>query len=157
MERFRPQPPNAQLRKSLGLPEGAPTVGIVAALRPEKNHPLFLRAAVRVLKAVPEARFLVVGDGPKREELQALAHLLDVSHAMHFLGTRSDVPELLSLVDVLALTSHREANPVSILEAMAADKPVVATRVGSVDQRGAGWPHGPSGFAGRRGGACQRG
>ena len=57
-----------------------------------------------------------------------------ISHAVHFLGTRSDVPELLSLIDVLALTSHMEANPVSILEAMAAGKPVVATRVGSVDR-----------------------
>jgi glycosyltransferase involved in cell wall biosynthesis len=134
VDRFCPRPPNAELRKLLGLPDGAPTVGIVAALRPEKNHPLFLGAAARVLKAVPQARFLVVGDGPQREELQALARLLAVSDAVHFLGTRSDVPELLALIDVLALTSHMEANPVSILEAMAAGKPVVATRVGSVDR-----------------------
>lgn len=134
VERFRPRPPDAELRKSLDLPDGAPTVGILAALRPEKNHALFLRAAARVLKAVPEARFLIVGDGPTREELQALARVLEVSHAAHFLGTRSDVPELLALIDVLALTSHMEANPVSILEAMAAGKPVVATRVGSVDR-----------------------
>jgi glycosyltransferase involved in cell wall biosynthesis len=53
---------------------------------------------------------------------------------VRFLGTRKDVPEILSLIDVLALTSHIEANPVSILEAMAAGKPVVATRVGSVDR-----------------------
>ena len=57
---------------------------------------------------------------------------MSLADAVRFLGTRSDVPEVLSLVDVLALTSHIEANPVSILEAMAAEKPVVATRVGSV-------------------------
>jgi glycosyltransferase involved in cell wall biosynthesis len=134
VERFRPRLPAAELRKSLGLPDGAPTVGILAALRPEKNHQLFLCAAARVLKAVPQAHFLVVGDGPTREELQVLVRLLDLSHAVHFLGTRTDVPELLALIDVLALTSHMEANPVSILEAMAAGKPVVATRVGSVDR-----------------------
>jgi glycosyltransferase involved in cell wall biosynthesis len=134
VERFRPGEPSAELRKELDLPAGTPVVGIVAALRPEKNHQLFLRAAARVLAAAPRVRFLVVGDGPQREELEALARLLNVSHAVRFLGTRKDVPELLSLIDVLALTSHVEANPVSILEAMAAGKPVVATRVGSVDR-----------------------
>ncbi len=134
VDRFCPRPPDAELRRSLDLPDGAPVVGIIAALRPEKNHQLFLNAAVRVLKAVPSARFLIVGDGPQCEQLQALVRLLDISHAVHFLGTRSDVPELLGLIDVLALTSHMEANPVSILEAMAAGKPVLAMRVGSVDR-----------------------
>ena len=83
---------------------------------------------------MPNARFLIVGDGPQRGELEALARSLSISDAVRFLGTRSDVPEVLSLIDVLALSSHIEANPVSILEAMAAEKPVVATRVGSVDK-----------------------
>ena len=134
VERFRPGEPSRELRKELDLPEGTPVVGIVAALRPEKNHELFLRAAARVLSAAPRARFLIVGDGPKREELESLARVLNLTRAVRFLGTRKDVPEILSLIDVLALTSHIEANPVSILEAMAAGKPVVATRVGSVDQ-----------------------
>jgi glycosyltransferase involved in cell wall biosynthesis len=134
VERFRPRPPSPALRKELGLPADAPVVGIVAALRPEKNHSLFLRAAARVQRAVANARFLIVGDGPQRGELEALAGLLSLSNSVRFLGTRSDVPEVLSLIDVLALSSHIEANPVSILEAMAAEKPVVATRVGSVDK-----------------------
>jgi len=134
VKRFCPRTPNDGLRKSLDLPDGAPVVGIVAALRPEKNHWLFLSAADRVLRESPDARFLIVGDGPQRELLEALARLLSVSHAVRFLGTRNDVPEVLALIDVLALTSHIEANPVSILEAMAAGKPVVATRVGSVDR-----------------------
>ncbi len=134
VERFCPRTPNDGLRKSLDLPDGAPVVGIVAALRPEKNHRLFLSAAAGVLRESSNARFLIVGDGPQRELLEALASLLSVSHAVRFLGTRNDVPEVLALIDVLALTSHIEANPVSILEAMAAGKPVVATRVGSVDR-----------------------
>ena len=59
---------------------------------------------------------------------------LGLTDAVHFLGTRPDVPELLSLIDVVLLTSHIEANPVSILEALAVGKPVVATRVGSIAQ-----------------------
>ncbi len=106
----------------------------MAALRPEKNHALFLRAAARVRHALPAARFLIVGDGPQRGEMEALADSLSLRDAACFLGTRDDVPEVLSLINVLALSSYVEANPVSILEAMAAEKPVVATRVGSVDK-----------------------
>jgi glycosyltransferase involved in cell wall biosynthesis len=134
VERFCPRPADAALRLELHLAGDAPVVGIVAALRPEKNHALFLRAAARVLRAVPKARFLIVGDGPNRGELEAQTASLSLSGAVRFLGTRSDVPEVLSLINVLALSSHMEANPVSILEAMAAGKPVVATRVGSVDK-----------------------
>jgi len=133
VERFRPRPPNRTLRAEFDLALGAPVVGIVAALRAEKNHALFLRAAAVVQRSLPEARFLIVGDGPQRGELEVLADSLAVGRAVRFLGTRSDVPEVLSLIDVLALSSHIEANPVSILEAMAAGKPVVATRVGSID------------------------
>ncbi len=132
LEKFHPRWPNDALRDELGLPEGAPIAGIVAALRPEKNHELFLQAAAMVHREVPQARFLIVGDGPRCDYLKDLARELGVVEVVHFLGTRSDVPEVLSLIDVLVLTSHMEANPISILEAMAAEKPVVATRVGSI-------------------------
>jgi glycosyltransferase involved in cell wall biosynthesis len=95
---------------------------------------LFLHAAALVRAQLPEAHFLVVGDGPCRPSLTQLAGRLNLKKAVHFLGTRSDVPEVLSAMDVLLLTSHMEANPVSILEAMASEKPVVATRVGSVPE-----------------------
>jgi len=132
VRRFREQEPDEALRRRLGIPRGAPVAAIVAALRPEKNHEMFLRAAVSIRREVPEARFLVVGDGPQRGRLEDLARELSLDGSVRFLGTRSDVPELLALVDVLALSSHMEANPVSILEAMACAKPVVATAVGSV-------------------------
>jgi glycosyltransferase involved in cell wall biosynthesis len=105
-----------------------------SALRPEKNHELFLRVAARVRQSVPEARFLVVGDGARREELESLAGELGLQGAVLFLGTRSDIPELLALLDLMVLTSHMEANPVSILEALACGKPVVAPRVGSIPE-----------------------
>jgi glycosyltransferase involved in cell wall biosynthesis len=132
VERFRPLPPDFALRARLGLPAGAPVAAIVAALRPEKNHELFLNAASLIRQARSDAQFLIIGDGPKRPELEALRDKLGLGDAVHFLGTRGDIPELLSLADVLMLTSHMEANPVSILEALACGKPVVATRVGSI-------------------------
>ena len=133
-ERFRPLAADDRLRATLKLTPSAPVAAIIAALRPEKNHELFLAAAARIYRARPDARFLVIGDGAERSKLETLASQLDLNDAVSFLGTRSDVPELLSLVDVLMLTSHMEANPVSILEALACGKPVVATRVGSIPE-----------------------
>jgi len=131
---FAPTAPEAGLRGQLGVPEGAPLAMIVAALRPEKNHELFLRAASRVTQQLPEARFLIVGDGPRRSELEELSRSLGIQDRVLFLGTRSDIPRLLAISDVLVLSSHMEANPVSILEALACGKPVVAPRVGSIPE-----------------------
>ncbi len=134
IEKFHPCWPDAALREELALSPETPVVGIVAALRPEKHHELFLRAAALIRKQLPETRFLVVGDGPQRGSLESLAAELSLSSAVHFLGTRLDVAKVLSTMDVAVLTSHMEANPVSILEAMAVEKPVVATRVGSIPE-----------------------
>jgi glycosyltransferase involved in cell wall biosynthesis len=134
VERFHPRWPNRALRQALDLDAEAPVVGIVAALRPEKNHEMFLRVAAAVHESMPAARFLVVGDGPERARLERFASDLGIAAAVRFLGTRHDMPEVLSLVDVLLLTSHSEANPLCLLEAMASEKPVVATRVGSVSE-----------------------
>lgn len=133
-ERFRPRAADEKLRGNLGLPPAAPVGGIVARLALEKNHELFLRAAALVREQVSDAHFLVVGDGCDRDRLEALARQLGLDDAVHFLGNRADVPDLLALMDVFLLTSHIEANPISILEAMATAKPVVATRVGSVSE-----------------------
>jgi glycosyltransferase involved in cell wall biosynthesis len=131
-ERFSPCEPDAKLRQSLGLVPHQPVAAIVAALRPEKNHELFLRAAARIASDRPEARFLIIGDGPRRGELERLTAELGIARNVLFLGTRSDVQQILSLASVLVLSSHMEANPVSILEALACARPVVATRVGSI-------------------------
>ena len=143
VEIFHPRWPAPELREEFNLPQDAPIVGIVAALRPEKRHDLFLRSAQIIRRRIPKAHFLIVGDGPRREELQRLADELALGDCVHFLGTRQDVPRVLSLLDVFLLTSEMEANPVSILEAMATEKPVVAPDVGSVPETVA---HGKTGF-----------
>ncbi len=132
VERFHPRWPNQALQAEWELNAETPTAGIVAALRPEKNHEMFLYVAALVRRALPTAQFLVIGDGPQRTRLEALAKSLGIAEAVRFAGTRRDVPEVLSLLDVVVLTSHMEANPICLLEAMASEKPVVATRVGSV-------------------------
>lgn len=132
-DRFAPPVDGGRsVRESLGIGPTTPLVGILAALRPEKNHELFLAAAARLHQTVPDAEFVIIGDGPRRAELERIAEQKGLCHAVHFLGSREDVPELLGALDVVALTSHNEANPVSILEAMATSKPVVACDVGSV-------------------------
>jgi glycosyltransferase involved in cell wall biosynthesis len=135
VERFRPRPEcRAKLRAALKLLPDAPLVGIVAALRPEKNHELFLRAAALVRKSRPQAHFVIVGDGPERPRIEQAMGELGLAACVHLLGLRSDTEELLAACDAFALTSHNEANPVSILEALACGVPVVATRVGSVPE-----------------------
>ncbi|MEX0643062.1 MAG: glycosyltransferase [Pirellulales bacterium] len=131
-DRFAPVPNVAAVRRQLGIGPADPVVTIVAALRPEKNHELFLEMAARIHRESPAAHFLVIGDGPRRESLEQLAHDMGIDASVHFLGSRDDVPSLLSATDVFALTSHNEANPVSILEAMSVGRPVVATDVGSI-------------------------
>lgn len=120
------------IRQELGIPAGAPLCGIVAALRPEKNHSMYLRAAERVVKAMPETHFLIVGDGEEGPRLRAESQQRGLEDRVHFLGTRSDIPRVLAALNVFCLTSHNEANPVSILESLSVRVPVVATDVGSV-------------------------
>ncbi len=128
VDRFSPRPANEALRRELGLPPNAPVAGIVARLRSEKNIELFLNAAAKIRGELPAAHFLIVGDGPDRAALEERSRRLGLVDCVHFLGNRSDVPDLLALMDVFVLTSHIEASPVSILEAFAMCKPCVATR-----------------------------
>jgi len=121
-----------QLRRELGISEGTPLVGIVARLTAIKNHRLFLDAARLVVGAGQEAVFLVVGDGELRAELEAYVAELGLAERVIFAGWRRDLPRIYADLDVVALSSLNEGTPVSLIEAMAAARPVVATRVGGV-------------------------
>jgi len=133
-QKFCPRTPPADLRARLGLRPDSRLVGITAQLRPEKNHELFLAMAALILRSRPEVEFVLIGHGPRLDELTAMARDLGIAGNVHFLGARSDVPQILPLLDVFVLCSKIEANPVSILEAQACGVPVVATRVGSIPE-----------------------
>jgi glycosyltransferase involved in cell wall biosynthesis len=121
-----------QLRQELAIPGGMALVGIVARLTAIKNHRLFLDAARLIVEAGQEAMFLVVGDGELRGELEAYVAELGLTGRVIFTGWRRDLPRIYADLDVVALSSLNEGTPVSLIEAMAAAKPVVATRVGGV-------------------------
>ncbi len=111
---------------------GGPVVGVVARLQPEKGVKSFLEAAARVAEGLPEARFVVVGDGPLRQEMLVLAENLGIRGRVMFLGFRPDAQALIELMDVVAVPSVSEGTPLVVLEAMAAGVPVVASRVGGI-------------------------
>jgi glycosyltransferase involved in cell wall biosynthesis len=116
-------------------PEAVPgeglVVGTVAALRAEKNLGRLLRAFARAAEG-RSARLLVVGDGPERAALEGLAAELGIAGRVHFAGHVARPRGLVTAMDVFALSSDTEQMPLSVLEAMAAGKPVAATAVGDV-------------------------
>jgi len=120
------------VRTEFGIAPTAPLFGIIGRLKPQKDLPTFLLAAVEILRQQPDARFLVVGDGPLREELEAQAKELDLLPALIFTGMRKDISTIMAAVDVLVLSSLWEGLPVILLEAMAAARPVVSTAVDGV-------------------------
>lgn len=134
-ERFQPnRAARPRLRAELGLTDDTPLIGIVAALRSEKNHGMLVRSAAKLRSRHPDAHWVIVGDGPERSSIEALAAELQIADRIHLLGTRYDTPDILSALDVFTLCSLNEASPVSILESLACGVPVVATHVGSVGE-----------------------
>jgi glycosyltransferase involved in cell wall biosynthesis len=124
------------LREELGLRASDRVVMMVAALRPEKAHECLLEAARLLVVSRDSLKFLIVGDGPRRAELEALSDSLGLGGRVSFLGVRKDVAQLLQVADVLVLPSYPvvETLPMAVLEAMAAEVPVVATGVGSLPE-----------------------
>ncbi|RMH68398.1 MAG: glycosyltransferase family 1 protein [Gemmatimonadetes bacterium] len=123
-----------QVRQEFGLNPNQLLVGIVAALAPHKDHQNFLRAAAHVKAELPQTRFLIIGDGELRDELEALTHTLDLHQHVIFTGFRSDVLELTATLDLFVLSSYLEGMGTSILDAMALGKPIVATQVGGIPE-----------------------
>lgn len=129
---FESSVPSGALRREQGLSREDFVVGIVGRIAPIKNHPMFLQAAARVAKELPTARFVVVGGGAGMHDLVRLAANLGIAERVRFSGVRTDLPAIYADLDAVALTSLNEGTPLSLIEAMAAGKPIVATDVGGV-------------------------
>ncbi len=133
--RFSPRKSSTSIRAEFGLDEEAAVVGTVSSLTPHKGHEYLIQAASLVQDTFPSVKFLVVGDGPLRIKLEEQAKNLNIHPSVIFTGTRKDIPEILSLLDVFVLPSHtREGLGIVIIEAMAAEKPVVATDIGGIPE-----------------------
>ncbi|MGH2747919.1 MAG: glycosyltransferase [Actinomycetota bacterium] len=120
--------PDGAFRASVGVPPGAPLVAVLGRLAPIKDHSTLLRAVARL----PDVHLVVLGDGELRSELKAEAEGLGLSARVRFLGWVTDVVSVMRDVDAVALSSRNEGTPVSLIEALAAARPVVSTDVGGV-------------------------
>jgi glycosyltransferase involved in cell wall biosynthesis len=134
LQRYDDQGPCCTLREEYGLPAEGPMIGVVARLEAEKGHPTLIEAWPQVLAEFPDATLLVVGEGSRREALEAQAAALGVSRSVVFTGRRDDVPAVTAALDVAVLPSYREAQGLTILEAMALSRPVVASNVGGIPE-----------------------
>jgi glycosyltransferase involved in cell wall biosynthesis len=129
-----PTRPPAEIRRGLGLGEDALVIGIVATFSPEKNHTLFLEFAHRIIPRHPNARFLLIGDGSERGGIETAIERLGIGGRVRLLGMRTDVRDLLSVLDVSVNTSVREGLNNALLESIAAGVPCLASRVGGTPE-----------------------
>ncbi len=122
-------------RKEFGFKPSDFIVGTVARLVRVKGHEYLLQAIPKVIMKCPNAKLLIVGDGPRRSDLEKHAKQLEIDSHVVFTGTRMDVPEILAIIDLFVLPSSiREGLSLAIAEAMAAGKPAIGTRIGGIPE-----------------------
>jgi glycosyltransferase involved in cell wall biosynthesis len=133
LDRVAAAPP-ASLREELWLPHGSPIVGNIGALVPHKGQRHLIDAAALVLREVPDARFVIAGEGELRGSLEQQIKHLNLEKHVFLLGFRTDVLSLLKAFDIFAMSSVTEGLGTSLLDAMACAKPIVATTAGGIPE-----------------------
>jgi len=131
---FDPSRVRGNLRGELGIPPGAPVFGTVSVFRRLKGHQYLLEAAGEILRAVPEARILLAGEGPQEMNIRNKVEELGIGKAVLLPGFREDIPRVLNTMDVFVFPSLQEALGTAILEALAMRRAVVASRVGGIPE-----------------------
>ena len=142
----------AGLRRQFGIPDDSPLVGFVGRLAGEKGADVFVRAGLLLRSWLPSAHMVLIGEGPHEAELRSLILRFQLGERVHLAGLRSDMPAVYHELDILVSSSHSEAMPLVLMEAMASGLPVIATRVGGVpdlvEQGQTGWLVTPGDFEG---------
>jgi glycosyltransferase involved in cell wall biosynthesis len=134
LQRLKVTEEKQKIRTELGLPSEGIIIGTIGRLVQEKGQYLLVEAAARLAKNFLNAFYLIVGDGPLRQGLQEQARKAGVENRFIFSGVSDQIPKLLGLMEVFVLPSLSEGLPMVILEAMAARKPIIATKVGAIPQ-----------------------
>jgi glycosyltransferase involved in cell wall biosynthesis len=126
-----PKLPRIEVRRELGVRNRDLMILTLARLAPDKGIQFLIESAPLLLRVERAIQIVIAGDGPMRSQLEQQARKLGVSDWVTFLGFREDVSELLSACDVVALPSMREGLSIALLEAMASEKPLIVTNIGS--------------------------
>ncbi len=123
-----------KIRRSLGIPENVPVIGTIAVFRFQKRLDLWLEIAHKIIQKIPEIHFIVVGDGPLKQQLLEKSTRLNLDHKVHFVGLQTEVRPYLAAFDVYMMSSVFEGLPVALLEAMASGCPVISTDAGGIKE-----------------------
>lgn len=129
---FRPQRSGARFRRTLQIPEAAFLVGFVGRFSFEKGPDMFVQMAQHIHRQRPDVHFVMVGDGPLRQELASQVQTAGLEDHLHLAGEWDHMPEVYPALNVLAQTSRVEGMPLTLLEAMASGVPVAAMSAGGV-------------------------
>ena len=123
----------SDVRSEFGIPMDAPLIGTIAVFRFQKRLDLWLELALKILAKIPEAHFLIVGDGPLKQELLNKVQQLKLSQ-VHFAGLQTEVRPYLAAMDVYMMSSIFEGLPIALLEAMASERAIVTTDAGGIKE-----------------------
>ena len=134
LTKFNPEQMKENLREELGVPPEAPIFGTVAVLRMSKGHRYLLEAAKEIVQFCPGAKLLLAGAGPQEKNLRKIIQENGLGSCVIMPGFREDVARVLKTLDVFVFPSLEEALGTAVLEAMAMERPVVATRVGGIPE-----------------------
>ena len=130
---YEPRPDaRRSVRSELGIPAGSTVIGTAGRIQRQKNLPMLLHTARRLLDEGHPVRVVIVGDGSDRAAIEQTVSRLGLREHVVITGWRQDVPRVMQAFDIFALTSTSEGMPIVVLEAMAMEKPVVGTRVGAM-------------------------
>ena len=132
IDKFKVISDKLQVKKTLGIREEGYVVGTVGRLTEEKGHIYLIEAFRKVITKFSNAKLLIVGDGPLREDLELAVSSMKLKEKVVFAGMREDIPEMLNIMDMFVLPSLTEGMPMALLEAMASQTPIIATKVGAI-------------------------
>ncbi len=135
LDKFNNEGEGTNLRNALNVTERVPLIGMVSVLRSWKGHLYLLEAIPEVIKAFPDARFIITGDGPYKDVIEEKIRAMDIQRYIIMTGYRDDIPAILSAIDLLVFPSYaNEGVPQAVLQAFAMGKTVIASDVGSVSE-----------------------